>query len=288
MLLCSISVGCGGSSGDSCALDSDCASGFCKADGTCGPAPVDAAPDDGAIDGTTALCNPNHDGSITLAELPFIAGRMGTFRITTDAAWNTAGVSSTNGSRAWDLSVTLGGDADRVMKLGAPSSQWWTPTFPAATYATELSVEADLRGVFKTASGAVTLLGVVSPDGGTYKTELEYDPPAQIMTLPLTAGATWTSTSTVSGFAQGVIVAYTEKYESRVDQVGTMKTPYGEFPVLRIATDLTRTSGITTLLTKRTFSWVAECFGPVANASGQDFATGSELTDLAEIRRLAP
>ena len=34
--------------------------------------------------------------------------------------------------------------------------------------------------------------------------------------------------------------------------------------MLRVATDLTRTSGLATLLTKRTFSWVAECFGPVA------------------------
>ena len=83
-------------------------------------------------------------------------------------------------------------------------------------------------------------------------------------------------------------VAYTEKYESRVDQVGTMKTPYGEFPVLRVATDLTRTSGFTTLLTKRTFSWVAECFGPVATAASQDFANGAEFTDNAEIRRIAP
>ena len=151
MLLCSICVAaCGGTSGDTCSLDSDCASGFCKADGTCGPAPVDAAPqDDAAIDGSMALCNPNHDGMITIAELPFMAGRMGTFRVTVDATWNTAGQSNSNGSRAWDLSGQLAGDADRVMMLGAPTAQWWSPTYPTATYATELSIESDLRGVFK-------------------------------------------------------------------------------------------------------------------------------------------
>lgn len=289
MLLCSIGWGCDGSSGDTCSIDSDCASGFCKADGTCGPAPVDAALQaDASSDAPSALCNPDHDGSITLAELPFMAGRMGTFRVTTDAMWNTAGMSNQNGSRAWDLSVQLAGDADRVMKLGSPTGQWWSATFPTATYATELSIEADLKGVFQTSSASLVLVGVVSPDGGTYKTELEYDPPAQVLALPLTAGATWSSTSTVSGTAEGVIVAYTETYESRVDQVGTMKTPYGEFPVLRVATDLTRTAGLTTLLTKRTFSWVAECFGPIATASSQDFGSGAEFTDNAEIRRLAP
>jgi len=284
-----MSVACGSPSGESCTLDTDCASGFCKADGTCGPAPVDAPPQsDAPVDGTMGLCNPNHDGMITLAELPFMAGRMGTFRIAIDVTWNTAGTSNTNGSRTWDLGGQLAGDADRVMTLGSPSGQWWSATYPSATYATELSAESDLRGVFKTTGAEITLLSVVSPDGGTYKTELDYDPPAQILELPLAAGATWTSTSTVSGYAQGVIAAYTEKYESRVDQVGTMKTPYGDFPVLRVATDLTRTSGFTTLLTKRTFSWVAECFGPVATAASQDFATGAELTDNAEIRRLAP
>ena len=290
MLLCSMNVvACGGSSGDTCSIDSDCASGFCKADGTCGPAPVDApAQTDAPSDGTNALCTPNHDDMVALAELPFMAGRMGTFRVTVDVTWNTAGVSNTNGSRAWDLSGQLAGDADRVLVLGTPTGQWWSATYPTATYATELSIESDLRGVFHATGAAITMLSVVSPDGGTYKTELDYDPPAQILALPLKAGDTWSSTSTVSGYAQGAIVAYTEKYESRVDQVGTMKTPYGEFPVLRVATDLTRTSGLTTLLTKRTFTWIAECFGPVATAVSQDFATGAEFTDNAEIRRLAP
>lgn len=294
MLLCSmwlpLGAGCGASAGDTCTQDTDCASGFCKADGTCGPGGVDGAMNgDGAgSDGMSNLCNANHDGSITLAELPFVAGRMGTFRIATNATWNTAGTSNPNGSRKWDLSGQLSNDMDKVLTLGSPSAQWWSADYPSATYATELASSSDLKGVFNASTAALTMSAVVSPDGGTYKTELDYDPPAQVLALPLMAGATWSSTSTVSGSAQGAIVAYTEKYESRVDQVGTMTTPYGDFPVLRVATDLTRTSGFTTLLTKKTFTWVAECFGPVATAQSQDFANGAEFTDNAEIRRLAP
>jgi hypothetical protein len=85
-----------------------------------------------------------------------------------------------------------------------------------------------------------------------------------------------------------VFGVYTEKYDSRVDQVGTMTTPYGAFPVLRTATDLTRTSGLATLATSRTFSWSAECFGTVATIQSQDFETAAEFTDAAEVRRLAP
>ena len=65
-------------------------------------------------------------------------------------------------------------------------------------------------------------------------------------------------------------------------------TPYGEFPVLRVATDLTRTSGFTTLATSRTYTWVAECFGPVATATSQDFESSAEFTNIREVRRLAP
>jgi hypothetical protein len=291
VLLCSMIAACGGSSGTTCTTDDQCPSHFCKADGTCGVASVDAAPGSDAPMGdgsASTLCAPNHDGTITADEVPLAAGQMANFRIATDATWNTAGHANTDGSRTWDLSGQLANDADSQLALAAPAGTWWAADFPGATYATTLASGSDLQGVFAVDGSGVTLLGVVSPTGGTYKTELTYDPAVKILALPFKAGDTWTSTSTVSGYAQGVIVAYTEKYDSSVDQVGTMTTPYGPFPVLRVATDLTRTSGFTTLLTKRTFAWVAECFGTIAKVSGQDNATGTEFSDDAEVERLAP
>ena len=288
MLLCSMAAGCGGGSGTPCSRDEECPSKFCRADGTCGPAEVDAAVGDGGPDAPSGVCTPNHDGAITLGELPLIAGRMATFRVATNATFDTAGTATGTGMRHWDLGGALGNDADRPITLLAPTGTWWAATFPTATYAAPLSASSDLLGVFHVDVAAVTLLGVVSPQAGSLRTELTYDPPATILVLPLLAGGTWTTTSTVSGTAQGVIVAYTEEYASLVDQVGTLQTPYGEFPVVRAATDLTRTSGFTTLLTKRTFAWVAECFGSVATVSSQDFESSAEFNDPAEVRRLAP
>jgi hypothetical protein len=291
LLLCSIAVGvgCGSSSGQSCDVDEDCASGFCKADGTCGDGgDTDAGSDGTGSDGTSGVCTPNHDGVVDMTELPLAAGRMGTFRIATDATWDTAGVAMPNGQRRWDLSGALANDQDMQLALVAPTGTWWAGSFPAATYSSQLASTSDLRGVFAVDATQLTLLGVVSPTGGTYKTELEYDGPAHVLKAPLQAGATWSSSSTVSGYAQGAVVAYTEAYESRVDQVGTMVTPYGEFPVVRVATDLTRTSGFSTLATTRSFTWVAECFGPVATVTSESFETDDEFTDVAEVRRLAP
>lgn len=290
LLLCSMGAACGDGAGTACEVNDDCASGFCKADGTCGDAAPDAGAggDGGGEDGPSGVCTPNHDGVIEMSELPLAAGRMGTFRIATDATWDTAGVAMTSGQRLWDLSGTLANDQDMQLGLVAPTGTWWADAFPGATYSSQLASTSDLRGVFEVSATNLNLLGVVSPAGGTYKTELAYDGPAFILKAPLQASTTWTSTSTVSGYAQGAIVAYTEEYESRVDQVGTMKTPYGEFPVVRVATDLTRTSGFTTLATTRTFTWVAECFGPVATVTSQSFESSDEFSDVAEARRLAP
>ena len=289
MLLCNMSA-CGGSGEASCTRDEDCASGFCKADGTCGPADVDAAVGDvdAAPDGPSGLCTPNHDGSITLAELPLVAGKMATFRVAENATFDTAGTAAGGGMRRWDLAAQLANDTDMPLALLSPTGQWWAPAFPGATYAAVLSAASDLLGVFRVEPSQVLLLGVVSPAAGAFRTELAYDPPVKILALPITAGASWMSTSTVSGTAQGAIVAYTEKYASLVDQVGTMKTPFGEFPVVRVATDLTRTSGFTTLLTTRQFAWTAECYGSVATVASQDFETSAEFDDPAEVRRLAP
>jgi len=289
MLQCNMILAACGSSGSSpCTRDDQCASHFCRADGTCGPAEADAAPTDTPGDGISGLCNPNHDGMIDASELPLAAGRMARFRVATDAMFDTAGTSNTDGSRSWDMTGQLANDGDQPIALASPTGTWWAADFPTATYAAPLAAGSNLAGVFRVDAAAVTLLGVVSPDGGAFRTELTYDPPAKILAIPIAAGGTWSSTSTVSGVAQGGVVAYSERYQTRVDQVGMLKAPYGAFPVVRTATDLTRTSGAAVLLTKRSFAWLAECFGAVASVTGKDFDTAAELTQAAEVRRLAP
>jgi hypothetical protein len=282
---------CGGGSGDGeCVRDDQCASQFCRADGTCGPADVDAPPGHDAPsggDGPAGACTPNHDGHITADEVPLVAGRMGNFRIATGVTWDTAGTAHTDGTRSWDLSQQLSGDQTSAVALASPSGAWWANDFPTATYATPLSSTSNLIGVFHVGPN-VTLLGVVSPDGGTFATKLTYDPPAEIVQLPFANGDAWSSTSTVSGTAQGAATAYTETYDSRADVIGTLATPYGMFPVLRVATDLTRTEGLATLASSRTFAWIAECFGTVATVQSQNLESGSEFSDDAEVRRLAP
>jgi hypothetical protein len=295
-LHCSIailSVACGGgSSGTPCTMNDQCPSHFCRADETCAPVEsIDASTaTDGngsGTDGGDGLCTPNHDGMITLSELPLVAGRTANFLIATSATWNTAGTSNPDNTRTWDLSGALAGDTEEPLALLSPTGTWWQSSFQTATYATTLSSSSTLLGIFHVDASGVTLVGVVSPSGGATQTELTYDPPAKILSLPFSAGSMWTSTSTVSGTAEGVISDYSEEYDSSVDEIGTMKTPYGTFPVLRVRTDLTRTEGIVTLAQNRTFAWVAECFGSVAQAQSSGVESG-EFDDPAEVWRIAP
>jgi hypothetical protein len=288
-LQCSIAIvaGCGGGSEHKCTSDDQCPSHFCMIDGVCGPSvtdaprsPIDAPTGDGA-----ALCTPTHDGTITAAELPLIAGRMANYLIATNATWDTTG-SGSGSDRSWDLTGQLANDTTTQVALGSPTGTSWQSKFPSATYWVQLTVTSDLEGIFEVGSAGVSLLGVVSPSSDTAQTELTYDPPATIIAAPFMFGSTWSSTSTVSGYAEGVLTTYQEQYASTVDAGGTMKTPYGSFPVLRVATELTRTSGGVPLLTQRTLAWFAECFGAVAQATSQADESGDEFDSESEVRRL--
>jgi hypothetical protein len=290
-LQCSM-IACGGGGGsETCSLNSDCVSGFCRADKTCAPTTgEDAAVDSSSVfaDAPSAGCTPNHDGTITRAELPLAAGRSADFRVATSATWSTAGTANGDGTRTWNLAGQLSNDADETIALASPAGAWWAADFAGATYATPLSSSSNLLGVFAVSDSAVTLLGVVSPTSGSTQTELTYDPPAKILVLPFASGDAWSSSSTVSGTASGVAAFYTEAYASTVDATGTMITPYGSFPVLRISTSLTRTSGTTPIYAVNSYAWASECFGTVATVTGQDFGASGEFSDDAEVTRIAP
>jgi len=280
---------CAATKAEPCNLDQDCPSGRCRADGTCAPQ-VDASAGgdaDGAVDATAPLCTPNHDGIIGRDEFPLEVGRSATYRVGLDVDVNTAGLAGPNQTRVWDFSAMLQGDQDVHTELRAVTGTWFADSFPGASYITRLSALEDLDGVFELTDDALLLRGVVSPLGGTSRTELVYDPPVPVVGFPLQKGASWSISTTISGVAQGVPSVYTESYDFLVDADGELTTPYGTFPVLRVRVDLTRTVGAL-VTTKHSFAFIAECFTTVANVSSKDYEPDIEFDRAAELRRLAP
>jgi hypothetical protein len=293
-----------------CRVGGDCASGVCNTDGTCAPAADDAGTSDSspgaadarpgspdanpaAPDGATSPDAPatscaNQDGTITRGEVTFAAGAHENMRIGQEATVDTAGMANPDGTRAWDLSGMLANDQDVDVATLPLAGTWYAGNFPDATYAAQLSQSSTLLGVFRATDTELQLVGVVSPDGNpATRTLLTYDPPATILRFPLAMGASFSSTSTVSGQAPPVFLAsYVETYDSTVDATGTLATPFGSFPVLRLRTTLTRTTGgIPTIV--RTFTFVAECYGAVAVVTSNPDETQTEFTTAAEARRIA-
>jgi hypothetical protein len=105
--------------------------------------------------------------------------------------------------------------------------------------------------------------------------------------FPIRAGATWSTTSTITGVTSGVPSAYTERYEQMVDAVGELTTPFGTFDVLRTRVELTRTVGAA-ITTSRSYLFSSEFYGTVASIASNDYETELEFEQAREVRRLTP
>lgn len=322
---------CSGTPPVDCRVGADCASGVCKSDGTCMPISVDGGgtgtgggdgvtgggagnEDGGATGGGSAVtgggmgvtgggsgvdagptCIPNHDGTIERSEVYFQPGLRATFRISGGAQFNTRG---TDGGY-WDFTTALAGDTSRLVETKAITGEWYAADFPDAGYVTELGAGSDLLAIFSATDDALYLQGVVSPASGSTSTKLKYDPWVKVLQFPLTAGAQWSTDSTVSGtyytgVYQGVIGAtlpfQEEKYEMQVDRAGIAVTPFAEFDVLRVRTTMTRSFPLSVFpnIVIRSFNWNTECFGTVATVSSTQNETNTEFVDAGEVRRLSP
>lgn len=272
------------------------ASGPADADPDAADAGPDATPDDGVPDETpdvpddmpSGTCRPNKDGQITRAEVPIRTGLFATFKVATDAPVDLVGTMESDGSRAWKLDGDLPGDQRVILEARDPTGLWFAPDFPTATYVTRLNSTSDLLGIFETTEDALLLLGVASPEDTFTSTKLTYDPPVRVLDFPVTPGKTWSTEARVSGTALGnPFTVYSEDYASEVDATGTLTTPFGLFDVMRVRIDLTRT--VNFIPTRvRTYAFVSECFGTVANVVSEDDEREVEFTTAAEVRRLAP
>ena len=296
-------AGCA-TSGPECSRGADCASGACSATGRCmPPGDVDATTDattavdtDAGADASEPLeagpvgdagCVPNKDFRITREEVPLAAGLRATYKVAKDADIATAGTPLGDGTRSWDLSAELPGDALALVETQRVEGKWFAADFAGASYATKLSARSELLGVFELSPGALKLRGVVSPADGVTRTNVAYSPAVDVLAFPLEMGKAFTTTSTVTGLASGVFSTYSEKYDSAVDARGTLKTPLGTFTVLRVRTTLTRTVGLLVTVV-RSFAWVTECYGTVATATSADNEANAEFTRASEVRRISP
>lgn len=234
------------------------------------------------------VCRPNDDGVITREEVPLRSGLSATYAVTRSAMFNTAGAMQADGSRVWDMEGALMGDERVIVEAQVPTGRWFSNDFPQASYVTRLSQSQDLLGIFQITDDALLLLGVSSPDSGTFATKISYEPPVEVLSFPISQGESWGTASSVSGMVSGSLfpLTYEEEYSSQVDAYGELRTPYGTLQVQRVRTELTRTANFVTTKV-RTYAFVSECFGTVATIVSRDNEASVEFSSPAELRRLS-
>jgi hypothetical protein len=224
----------------------------------------------------------------------------------------------------WDFTPAMTGDHDVQFQPAALAGQWFAKDFSSGEFTLRMSGADDTLGVFEQSTGGLLLDGMASPakagtptDFGFQKDEYTSDA-ASIQTLgyPLKSGASWSSSGVIKGDYAGdtyncdplVIANCTpfptccirQTYTSTVDAVGKAITPYATFDVLRVKTAVsvdvlmygvwTAASDPSTGVGENViqYSFVSECFGPVAVVTSQKGETEDLFTTAAEVRRLAP
>lgn len=279
-----------------CVVGADCASGICLSDRTCAPphesdaggvdAYVPPGVDGGTPDaGMSGRCLPNEDGVVSRLEAPFGPDLSARYAVAADVSVSTVGRTDATG-RHWDYAPALPGDHDFDVATEPLTGRWFVDRYPGASYVARLRDTTDLLGVFRITASALELLGVVSPSDGIGRTELTYDPPVRVLTFPLELGNRWTTDTRVTGYAEGLVAAFAEVYESEVDGRGSVGTPYASFDALRVRVTLTQQLTPFVSRVTRQFLFVAECFGTVAMVVSQQDETEIEFTRAAEVRRL--
>ncbi len=234
------------------------------------------------------MCSASADGSITRAQFPVGPGLHAKFRVAQNTTVNTQGTPLPDGGYLWDLSGAMSGDSDYTVTTGDLDGGWYAGAFPGASYVAPLSPASDLLGVFEATESNLLLLGVVSPSPGASQTELTYTPPAVLIQFPITAGASWQSTSNITGPLSGIDIVGldSETYASTVDSTGVVITPYAGFAAQRIQTVLTRTVGAT-VSGSTTYLYSTACFGSVATIVSQPDLGVTNFTNASVVERLA-
>ena len=172
------------------------------------------------------------------------------------------------------------------------ATSWFAPMFPRGELIAPLDVGHTVVGVLARDAQAISLLGIAStlPDPPEGKTLVIYDAPIPLYVFPIATGATWSSVGTISsghGTIDGLPFIGENRYEVSVDAAGELDLPELSFTqVHRIDTRVTVQPSSGPAVTRRSVSFVFECFGEVARATSRDGETASDFRVAQEVRRL--
>lgn len=234
-------------------------------------------------------CAADHDGTIARSEVNFLVGASVLYAVndegTTVDAVDTVGT-MVEGVRRWDYSAAREEDRRVLDEVMRPQGRWWSARYPDATYAAMLDRTNNILGVYRASATALELLGTVSV--AENRTNLVMSPPVVVLRFPLRVGDSWSQSVTATGFYNLTPLTNVTTYSTRVDASGEVWTRAGRFPALRVRTDLDQAIPLTIIRrTRRTFTFLSECWGVVARVASVDNESAEAFTRASEYRRLS-
>lgn len=225
-------------------------------------------------------CVPNRDGEITADELPIALGLTANYYASVDTPVSLASTDT------WDLSEERA--TDEVVAIGpvALAGQWYAAEFPGATFVTDAGDGLD--GVFHQDDQGLFLHGSASKEPGATQTLVVYAQPIAVLRFPLADGLTFASTGAIDGTISGLPFVGADEVAVEVVGEGRLDVPYVRFsPVLKVRSLVVRRPSTGPTATKRSTSFVFECFGEVAHADSRLDEQNPEFTTAAALRRFA-
>ncbi|MBL8604403.1 MAG: hypothetical protein JNK72_20930 [Myxococcales bacterium] len=254
---------------------------------------VDLGADDdaGAPPSDSGLCRVNNDGVINRNEMAFLVGASVLYAVndtgTTVEPVDLVGAPHPDRpmQRLWSFSAPVMSDRRILDEVMSPSGRWWSSSYADATFATVADRSTNLLGVYRVSDTELQLLGTVSTEAN--RTNLRFSPPVTVLRFPLREGDTWEQTVNGSGFVNFTPLNNVSRFTNRIDAAGEVRTPAGRFQALRLRTDLDQSIPLTVFrVTRRTFTFVSECWGVVARVISTDNESTVEFRRASEYRRL--
>ena len=238
-------------------------------------------------------CVPNLDGRIDAKELAATLGVPVKYLVSPagkDRTIDVAGaVDATSGKLTWNYGVDLADDQVATIEASALSGKWYASSFGNGQFVAPFDAAGTLEAIYAQDDHGLYLLGLASktpapPEG---KTLLVYGSPVTIFAFPITVGASWTSTATITqGTLRGEPYAGQDTYDVKDDATGELVLPDVTFTqVHRVRTKVTTVPAAGQTQTELQVSFVFECFGEVARATSKFNETNENFTTAAEVRR---
>ncbi len=229
-------------------------------------------------------CVPDRDGVITAEEVPVAFDLTAEYYVGQDSPVTLAG------SDAWDLSEERA--SDDVVALGPVQlgTQWYAASFPGGVFVADAG--GGLDSIFHQDDQGLWLHGTAShePSPPEGKTLVRYVDPIAVLRFPMTDGTAFSAIGEIpDGVIDGLPFVGADQVDVEVAGEGRLDLPYVRFsPVLRVRTHVVRTPSTgTPTVSRRSTSFLFECFGEVAHADSKIDEPDADFTVAATLRRFA-